>query len=379
MIFSLVSSPHAHDHSSVQRIMVHVCFALLPCTAFGIYLFGLPALFLFVLTVFSAVLTEALCLKLAGKPWHRIHDSSALLTGWLLAISLPPWAPWWIGVSGSVIAIAIGKQLYGGIGQNVFNPAMLARAALLLSFPVHLTTWPAVQSGFFDIGLIDSLSVTFSGTIPDGMTGATTLGDLKTQISAQQTTADTFSQSLSMQSQFMGITPGSLGETSAILILLGGLWLLAMRVITWHIPVSMLFTVAVLATVLNLIDPQHYSGVSFHLFSGSLLLGAFFIATDLVTSPASRSGQIVFGSGCGLLEYVIRTWGGYPEGISFAVLFMNALTPLIDIYFRPRIYGRRNNRKPKPLQVKSSPAASEIKGATMSMNEGDIVDGREIR
>jgi len=357
MSINPVSSPHAHDHSSVSRIMSHVCLALLPCTAFGIYLFGFPALNLLVITVASAVLCEMLCLRLMGKPVTMVFDGSAVLTGWLLAISLPPWAPWWIGVAGSVLAIAIGKQLYGGLGQNVFNPAMLARVALLISFPVHLTTWPLPESSFLATSFADSLAITFGGSqLADSITGATALGYLKTELGNNLSAADITQQQLTASNGLLGFSGGSFGETSALLVLLGGCWLLLMRIISWHIPVAMIGTVALLAFIFNTINPDRYAGVGFHLFTGSLLLGAFFIATDYVTSPASKKGQLIFGVGCGLLSYVIRTWGGYPEGISFAVLFMNALTPLIDMWFRPRVYGRRLDGKPK-IYAEQQPTA----------------------
>lgn len=348
MTINPVSSPHAHDHSSVSRIMGHVCLALLPCTAFGVYLFGFPALNVLIITVASAVLCEMLFLKLMRQPAGQVLDGSALLTGLLLAISLPPWAPWWIAVAGSVIAIGIGKHLYGGLGQNVFNPAMLARVALLISFPVHLTTWPMPEASLFATSFADSLAITFGVLpIPDGLTGATALGHLKTELGGDAGATDIIQQHMKTADALFGFSAGSLGETSALLILLGGCWLLLMRIISWHIPVAMIGTVVLLSFLFNLIDPDKYAGIGFHLFTGSLLLGAFFIATDYVTSPASKKGQLLFGAGCGALSYVIRTWGGYPEGISFAVLFMNALTPLIDIWFRPRIYGRRLDGKPR--------------------------------
>ncbi len=360
MSITPVSSPHAHDHSSIYRIMRHVCFALLPCTLFGIYIFGFPALNLFLLTIGSAILFEWLCLRLMKKSTTRLQDGSAVLTGWLLAISLPPWAPWWIAVSGAFIAIVIGKQLYGGIGQNLFNPAMLARVALLISFPVQLTTWPMPQESFLDTGFLDGLAITFNlAPIPDGATGATYLGALKTELGNNASAVEFASTQVRNSDALLGFSAGSLGETSALLILLGGIWLLLMRVITWHIPLAMIGTVIGLSALFNAIDPEQYAGVSFHLLTGSLLLGAFFIATDYVTSPSGKSGQLIFGAGCGILEYVIRTWGGYPEGISFAVLFMNALTPLIDLYCRPRIYGRSLNGKPKKYNAPLADAVEQ--------------------
>lgn len=366
MLSTLISAPHAHDHSSVHRVMIHVCLALVPCTLFGLYRYGLPAINLFIITIVSALLWESLCLKLLGQSQARLADYSALLTGWLLALSLPPWAPWWIGVGGAFVAIVLGKQLYGGLGQNIFNPAMLARVALLISFPVQMTTWPTTEAhwgyGWPALGLLDSLSITVdAGNIADGMTGATYLGTLKSELSTGASASDIISQHFSLTAAISGTAAGSLGEGCTVLILLGGLWLWFMRIISWHIPLSMLATTALLAFIFNWLDPNHYGGVGFHLFSGGLMLGAIFIATDLVTSPSSRSGQLVFGAGCGALTFVIRSWGNFPEGVGFAVLFMNALTPLIDMYFRPRVYGRTLRGLPvKGLQATDKLAQEKL-------------------
>lgn len=356
MSAATIASPHAHDHSSINRIMLHVCLALIPCSVYGIYQFGFPALNLFLITCLSAVIWESLCLKLLAIPQSRLRDNSALLTGWLLALTLPPWAPWWIGVGGSFFAIVLGKQLYGGLGQNVFNPAMLARVALLISFPVQMTTWPLAEIGFSQVDFFQGLAITFGNApIPDGMTGATSLGSLKTEITAGGSASEIIQANFSPLDSFWGSVSGSLGETSVLLILLGGLWLLLMRIISWHIPVSLLATTALLSLFFHWYDPSLYAGAGFHLLSGAMMLGAFFIATDMVTSPSSKSGQLVFGSGCGAVDFAIRTWGGFPEGMGFAVLFMNALTPLIDLYFRPRIYGR--NYKGQSLKTSQSEAS----------------------
>lgn len=346
-----ISSPHAHDNSSVQRLMLHVCLALTPCSILGFYLFGLPSVIMFIITISSALFFESLCLKLMNRSQQRLLDGSALLTGWLLALSIPPWAPWWISVGGSFVAIVIGKQLYGGIGQNVFNPAMLARIALLISFPVQMTTWALPVDTFFEFNFLESLNIIASNTnIPDGYTGATALGHLKTELTTGADATAVLASDFNASNALLGLSTGSFGETSALLILLGGIWLLIQRIISWHIPVSMLATAAILATLFHWYDPSQYAGALFHTLSGGMMLGAFFIATDLVTSPSSKSGQLVFGCGCGALDFIIRTWGGFPEGIGFAVLFMNALTPLIDIYFRPRIYGRKIDGTPKIYQ-----------------------------
>jgi electron transport complex protein RnfD len=343
-----IASPHAHDRFNVDWMMRQVCYALLPATLFGFYLFGWPSLVLWVITCLSALITEAICLIIRGKKSQliaRLSDSSALLTGWLLAMSLPPWAPWWIGVLGSAFAIAIGKHLYGGIGHNLFNPAMLARTALLISFPVQMTTWAHVLpiNSAQAPGLIDSIGIIFNHQVPaDGSTGATALGHLKTALSQGLNATEILSSDrVSPASTLWGVSSGSMGETSALLLSFGGIWLLALRIIRWYIPISMLLCVAILASVFETIDPQRYAPPLFHLSSGGLVLGAFFIATDLVTSPSSRLGQLIFGAGCGALAFIIRTWGGYPEAVAFAVVIMNAVTPLIDLYCRPRIYGHR--------------------------------------
>lgn len=351
-----IAGPHAHEAHRVGGIMGQVMLALAPATLFGLYLFGWPAVFLFLVTVASAVLAEAASLRIAGRPVRpALWDGSALLTGWLLAMTLPPWAPWWIGVVGALIAVVIAKQVFGGIGQNLFNPAMVARVALLISFPIEMTAFVApVPFGDPQApGLLASLGITFAGQPAfDAVTSATLLGHVRTALDASATLAEAMSGFYDPLALAGGRVPGSLGETSAVLILAGGLWLLYRRVITWHIPLAMLSTLAVVAGLFHLVDPAHYPGPLFHLLSGAALLGAFFIATDLVTSPVTVPGQLLFGAGCGLLVYVIRTWTAYPEGVAFAVMLMNACVPLIDHYIKPRIYGR--NRRGQPLSYPES-------------------------
>jgi electron transport complex protein RnfD len=353
----LSSGAHTGINTTVQRIMWQVILAITPATALGLFCFGWPAVNLFIITILSAILFEAFCLRLAGKVAKpAILDGSALLTGWLVAMTLPPWAPWWIGVAGSGIAIILGKQVYGGLGQNLFNPAMLARVALLISFPIEMTTWANVSPVFSSHApnFSESWSITFSGLDSigsiDAMTGATTLGFVKTEFSQKHWLPDIL-KDYSFFLDFLGWTRGSLGETSALLLGLGGLWLIRQDVIKWYIPVSLLLTVTALSVFFHLMDNQHYISPIVHLNSGALMCVAFFIATDYVTSPNTPAGQLVFGIGCGLLIFVIRTWGAYPEGAGFAVLLMNAATPLIDHYIKPRIYGRYRNGKPLELKT----------------------------
>lgn len=343
------ASPYAHEGTTVSLVMLEVIAALIPCTLFGLYLFGWPAINLFIVTCIAALGTESLCLWVLNQPQTRLLDGSALLTGWLIAITLPPWAPWWIGAVGSFFAIAIGKQLYGGIGQNVFNPAMLARTALLITFPVYMTGWitPAPLGSDSALSFSEALAVSFSGAVvPDGMTGATALGHLKTALTMDQSAIEVLAKNFSIKDALLGTSSGSLGETSELLVLLGGVWLLWRRIISWQIPVAMLGVLGFISFVTGYYDASSFAGAAFHLSSGGVLLGAFFIATDPITSPVGAIAKLLFGAGCAVLIFVIRTWGGFPEAVAFAVLFMNALTPLIERYFRPRVYGRLPSGKP---------------------------------
>ena len=352
----LAGAPHAHDGDSVSRLMGAVLLALAPATLYGIVLFGWPALNLLTVTVLACLLGEAGCLWLAGRSVRLgVLDGSALLTGVLLALSLPPWVPWWIGAIGGGFAIVVGKQVFGGTGQNVFNPAMLARVMLLVSFPVEMTTWlePRPWLSGSAPSFLEGLQITFVRlAATDGVTGATILGHLRTELSLSQPIEQILPGHYQPALAAVGWTGGSLGETSAILILLGGLWLMWRRAITWQIPVTMLGTVLVLASSFYWVNPERYADPILHLVSGSLMLGAFFIATDPATSPITPWGQAAFGIGCGAFVYIIRTWGGYPEGVAFAVVLMNAATPLIDHYLRPRIYGRTWRGQPRPIRKK---------------------------
>lgn len=341
-----VSGPHLPGSKRVGQIMRKVILALCPAVVWGVFIFGWPALWLLMITLTASLVFEAVCLQLKGVPVKAaLSDGSAFLTGLLVAMTLPPWAPWWIGVVGAALAIVLGKQVYGGLGQNVFNPAMLARVALLISFPIEMTEWVNVQPLFFGAGFLESFGISFAGHTVDSVTGATTLGAVKTGFSSGQGLSSIL-YDYSGFLAFIGWERGSLGETSSLLLLLGGIRLFKQGVIQWYIPVSVLGSIFLLASVFNLIDAQHYLSPWAHLNSGALMLVAFFIATDYVTSPNTPLGQMLFGLGCGVLTFVIRTWGSYPEGTGFAVLLMNACTPLIDHYIRPRIYGRYRNGKP---------------------------------
>lgn len=347
------SGPFTHAPTSVPKIMNTVLLALVPATLYELYLFGWPAVILFVLSIASCKLAEAGCLMLAGKPVApTLRDSSAALTGWLLAMSLPPWAPWWVPVVGAVFAIPLAKHVFGGLGQNVFNPAMVARVALLVSFPVQMTLFVAPHPLFAagSPSLAEALSITFGAGAVDTMSAASALGYVKTELSRGIPVGESLRHVPDLMDLAFGAKPGSMGETSIVLIVLGGLFLLMRRVISWHIPVMVIGTLFVLGTLFNTIDPDRYTPGLFHVLSGATMLGAFFIATDYVTSPVSKKGQLVFGFGVGLLTWAIRSYAGYPEGMAFAVLLMNALTPIIDQQFRPRAFGRTRKGEPLPLK-----------------------------
>lgn len=350
------SGPYTHEKSSISLTMIWVMVALTPATAFGIYQFGLPALWLFIITILACVLAEAVSLYIAGKvikPY--LMDGSAILTGWLLAMTLPPWAPWWIAIVGAVLAIVVGKQVFGGIGQNLFNPAMVARVALLISFPLEMTTWVAPHPMFTATtpDFIESLRITFNVQNHfDAVSSATMLGHTKTELGRGLGLTEIWASTFDPLKLAIGSVAGSMGETSALLILGGGLLLMFKRIISWHIPLSMLLSIALLASVFHWSNPEHYPHALYHVLSGATLLGAFFIATDLVTSPITKAGQLVFGAGCGALVFIIRTWAGYPEGMAFAVMLMNGFTPMIDHYIKPRIYGR--TRKGDPISYEQA-------------------------
>lgn len=324
--FEPKSGPFAHTSNSSSRIMYTVVLTLLPAALMGVYQFGLASLQTLLVCSVVAIIAEYICLKLLGRATSACLDGSALLTGLLLAMSLPATVPMWLAAFGSVFAIVVGKQIYGGLGQNLFNPAMLARVMLLICFPVEMTTW-AVPT-----------PIDFSGnqvTVPqgwlqfDGVTAATSLSGLQ-------------HEPVSLAAQFFGSIGGSLGETSALLILLGGLVLLYRRIIHWAIPVSFIAGLCVPAAIASLIAPDSFASPLSQLLSGGAMLGAFYIATDLVTSPTSVRGQLIYGGMCGLLIWLIRSFGNYPEGVAFAVLMVNAASPLIDHYLRPSIFGSKS-------------------------------------
>jgi len=327
-LWMLSSSPHAHDGSSVRRLMGDVLIALIPAFVMSVVVFGFDAIRLVAVCVSACLVAEAAARKVMGRN-AAIQDLSAVVTGVLLAFNLPPQFPSWMAAIGSVFAIVIVKQIFGGIGYNIFNPALAARVFLLVSFPVAMTTWTSSPAGAL--------------WAPDAVTGATPLGAWKSGWAAGAAPAGFFDQ-FPLAHLFLGRQSGSLGEGSEIALLLGGLYLLARRVIFWEIPVFFLGTVALLTAILYGADTARNLSPAYHFATGGLFLGAFFMATDLVTTPVSTRGQMIFGVGCGLLTVLIRRFGGYPEGVSFAILIMNGFSPLIDRLTVPRPFGHLNSQ-----------------------------------
>ncbi len=325
-LLSISASPHIHGDNSVKKIMWGVVYALVPAMLVSIYFFGLDAVRVMLIAVAASLLFEWLIQKYLIKGADTYMDGSAVITGVLLAFNVPSNLPWWIIMIGALVAIGIGKMSFGGLGKNVFNPALVGRVFLLISFPVQMTSWPTANP-------------IFSG-IADAVTGPTPLGIVKEGLGAGETVQQVMAQVPSFMQQFVGGIGGSLGEVSALALILGGIFMLWKKIITWEIPVSILLTVFIFSGIFWLIDPTHYVNPIFHLLTGGMMLGAIFMATDMVSSPMSRNGQLVFGIGIGLLTVTIRVWGAYPEGMSFAILLMNGVTPLLNNIFKPKRFGR---------------------------------------
>ncbi|GAB7140197.1 Na+-translocating ferredoxin:NAD+ oxidoreductase RNF, RnfD subunit [Deferribacterales bacterium RsTz2092] len=316
--FVLSIAPHIHAGANTNRMMFMVVVALTPAIVMSVLLFHRSAV-VYAATIISALLFEAVCSKIMGKE-HTLGDFSAFVTSILLAMNLPATAPVWMCIVGSFVAIVIAKMVFGGLGCNPFNPALVARIFLLISFPVQMTTYIAPSMGGVD-----------------AVSAATVMSAAKVYSQAHGG-LDGYVLPSAYQS-FLGFQAGALGETSAIALLIGGLFLLLARVITWHIPVSFLCTAALLVCTHHWAHPDAILPPLVQLFSGGLILGAFFMATDYVTSPLYPAGKLIFGAGCGVITIMIRIFGNYPEGVAFSILVMNAATPLLDRYLRPRAYG----------------------------------------
>jgi len=319
VILTVSSPPHIYGKDTTSRRMRDVLIALLPACVFAVYVYGNHALATMSIAVVSAVAAEYLFQKIMAKK-ITTSDRSAIITGLLLAFNLPPGVPFWVPIVGSVFAIVVVKQLFGGLGQNFLNPALAARAFLLASFPVHMTSW------------------TFPSGAYDATTGATYLARIRFDPGFVPELSD-------YMALLFGKEGGTIGEASAVALIVGGLYLIARRVINWRIPVFYIGSFALFAFVFG--REAFFSGhVLFEVLSGGLLLGAFFMATDYATSPISPNGKIIMGIGCGFLTVLIRFYGGYPEGVSYAILLMNLLVPAIDKYVRPAVYGKKAGPKP---------------------------------
>lgn len=314
-------SPHIHSGDSIPRNMYGVLTALIPAFLASLYFFGAGALIVTAVSVASCVLCEFLIQKYLFRKEMTIPDGSAILTGVLLAMNLPSNLPVWIIVIGAFVAIGIGKMTFGGLGNNPFNPALVGRVVLLLSFPVQMTSWPVPKA--------------WNTAYLDAETGATPLEAVKHHLGDMPDVMDFL----------LGHIGGSMGEVSAVALLTGFAFLLIRKIITWHIPASILVTVFAFTGILYLTAPGAYASPAIHLLSGGLLLGAIFMATDYVTSPMTKGGMLVYGAGIGIITVVIRVYGAYPEGVSFAILIMNAFTPLINIYMKPGRFGKTKKMK----------------------------------
>ena len=321
-LLTISPSPHVHTDDSVNKIMYRVILALIPALGWSVFMFGLEAVRVTLLAVISCMAFEYLIQRFFLKEEPHITDGSAALTGILLAFNVPASIPGWILIAGSLVAIGVGKMSFGGLGNNPFNPALVGRVFLLISFPVQMTSWPVTQHAAID-----------------AVTTATPLAILKESIRNGQTISQIMPKLPSGMDLLYGNMSGSMGEISALLLLLGFAYLLWKKVITWHIPVFLLGTIFIFQGILWVANSDRFIEPVFHLLTGGAMLGAIFMATDMVTSPMTHRGQFIFAAGIGLITVLIRNFGAYPEGISFAILIMNGFTPLINAYVKPKRFG----------------------------------------
>ncbi len=329
-LFTISPSPHVHSGDSVNKIMYGVILALVPAFIWSVVMFGLDSVRVTLIAVAACVVFELLIQKFILKVKPQIADGSAALTGVLLAFNVPASVPSWMLIVGALVSIGIAKMPFGGLGNNPFNPALVGRVFMLISFPVQMTSWPV--AGSFGV---------------DAVTTATPLAILKEGVKNGQPVIEIFKNLPTNMDLLIGNMAGSLGEISALALIIGGLFMLVRKIITWHIPVSVMLSAAIFSGIFWLIDPAKFADPIFHLITGGLILGAFFMATDMVTSPMNPKAQIIFGAGIGILTILIRLWGAYPEGISFAILIMNAMVPLLNRYVKPKRFGEVNIQSTK--------------------------------
>ncbi len=321
-LLTVSPSPHVHTDESVQKIMYRVVVAMIPALIWSVVVFGFDALRVTMIAIAASVGFEYLVQRYVLKIKPTVTDGSALITGMLLAFNVPANLPWWIIIIGAFVSIGIGKLSFGGLGTNIFNPALVGRVFLLISFPVQMTSYPAP-----------------AGSGVDAVTAPTPLGLLKEGLMNGQPISEIAGNLPAASDLLMGTTGGSLGEISALMLIIGGLYMLIRKVITWHTPVAVLGSMFVVAAIFWMIDPETYIGPAYHVLTGGAMLGAIFMATDMVSSPMTGKGQLIYGVGIGVITMSIRLFGAYPEGISFAILIMNAFTPLINNSVKPKRFG----------------------------------------
>ena len=331
------NSPYIRKPASVTRVMLKVLLALVPGLAAYVWFFGAGIVVNLVIASIAALAGEAWILKLRQRPIGLfLTDGSALVTAWLIALSVPPSVPWWLLVTATLIAIIIGKQLYGGLGQNPFNPAMVAFCAMIVAFPALMSQWPGVGQ----IDFAHQLDLIFGGgRAVDAITSATPLDALRTGLHQNHSMSDV------LNGAAFGAMGGKGWEWVAAGYALGGLWLMQQRVISWHLPITFVAVLGAIAGIANLIDPQHHAGAMFHVMSGGAMLGAFFIITDPVSSASTPRGKLLFAAGAALITWLIRSFGAYPDGVAFATLLMNILVPIIDMKTQPPVFGRKGDKE----------------------------------
>lgn len=322
-LLTVSPSPHVKGEESVSKVMYGVVIALLPALIMSAMLFGLDSIRVTAIAVAACVLFEFVIQKFLMKIRPTVTDGSAIITGILLAFNVPVGLPAWMVVLGALVSIGVGKMTFGGLGQNPFNPALVGRVFLLISFPVDMTTWVANKAA-------------------DGFTGATPLGILKEGLKSGKSMVEVTAELPGHFDLFWGNMSGSLGEISAVALLLGGLYMLWKKIITWHTPIAILGSIFILQGILHLAAPDRFIEPLFHLLTGGAMLGAIFMATDMVSSPMTGKGQLIYGIGIGVITVCIRNFGAYPEGISFAILIMNAFTPIVNAYVKPKRFGGSN-------------------------------------
>ena len=364
-LFTVSPSPHIHSGNSIERLMYDVLLALVPAFLVSVWFFGLGALYVTIVSILSCMLFEYLIQKYLLKQTPTLRDGSAAVTGLLLAFNVPTNLPVWILILGAMIAIGVGKMSFGGLGNNPFNPALVGRVFMLISFPVQMTSWPKPIVSRWNLETVFNFG-SYPAEYIDSFTGATPLGVVKEGVKSipesgaangttdamsgatdnvieyvPKTLADIMSNDVpSTLNMLIGNMGGSMGEIAAVALLLGFAYLLIRKVITWHIPTSIILTTAIFTGILWWTNPETNANPVFHLLTGGLLLGAIYMATDYVTSPMSRAGMLIYGVGIGAITVVIRVFGAYPEGMSFAILIMNAFVPLINTYIKPVRFGK---------------------------------------